>query len=558
MLIHSASQLLTLAGGPQRGTALGTLGLVPDGAVLMRNGIIEAFGPSRRPAAPPIPDEPRLDAAGHAVMPGFVDPHTHLVWAGDRAAEFEMRLRGQNLPGDPGGRRRHPLHRARHPQRRAGTSCCARPATRAQEPARATAPPPPRSRPATGWKLQAELRQLRGLLALDDEGPLEMVPTFLGAHAIAAGIQGDPQGYTDLLCQRDAAARLPVVAGNTPASRPLPFVDVFCETGAFDLAQSRQILSTARDLGFPLKIHADEFDNLGGASLAVELGAVSADHLVKTSPADIAALGSSDTVAVALPCTPFGLADPHYTPAQRHPGRRAGLLAIASDLNPGTAWCESMQFVIALACRYLQPDPGPGHGRRHHQRRRRPSAGRIQSAPWSRANRPTCSSCPSPITATWATASATNLVETVIKKGEIRTAMPTLEQARPGTPTRPVHDLSHHDPRLPHGGAPGSAEGADLEIVRAAALLHDAEGTTPGGAGTRQPPPCLGRICGRGAGGRRLAGERIAAVQHCIRAHRFRARGEPPATLEAQCSLTLTSWTCWAPLARRARWPTRR
>jgi imidazolonepropionase len=139
-------------------------------------------------------------------------------------------------------------------------------------------------------------------------------------------------------------------------TRPLPFVDVFCETGAFSLAQSRQILTKARDLGFPLKLHADEFDNLGGASLGVELGAVSADHLVKTSPEDIQALASSDTVAVSLPCTPFGLAEIEFTPA-RQIIAAGGLLALASDCNPGTAWCESMQFVIALACRALKLTP---------------------------------------------------------------------------------------------------------------------------------------------------------------------------------------------------------
>ena len=122
-----------------------------------------------------------------------------------------------------------------------------------------------------------------------------------------------------------------------PAPRlPLPFVDVFCETGAFDLDQSRQILTCARALGFPLKIHADEFDNLGGASLAVELGAASADHLVKTSDADIAALAKSDTVAVALPCTPFGLAEKDYTPAHKIIEADA-LLALATDCNPGTS-----------------------------------------------------------------------------------------------------------------------------------------------------------------------------------------------------------------------------
>jgi imidazolonepropionase len=138
--------------------------------------------------------------------------------------------------------------------------------------------------------------------------------------------------------------------------RQLPFVDVFCETGAFNLDQSRRILQTARQMGFPLKIHADEFDNLGGTSLAVELGAVSADHLVATSAEDIAVLSASNTVAVALPCTPFGLAESHYTPAQDILDA-GGLLAIASDLNPGTAWNESMQFAIALACRYLHLTP---------------------------------------------------------------------------------------------------------------------------------------------------------------------------------------------------------
>ncbi len=152
---------------------------------------------------------------------------------------------------------------------------------------------------------------------------------------------------------------LPIVCQwwQTHAPRlPLPFVDVFCENRAFDLAQSRQILTKARDLGFPLKIHADEFDNLGGVSLAVELGAASADHLVKTSEADIQALGKSDTVAVALPCTPFGLAEHDYTPAQKIL-EAGGILALATDCNPGTAWCESIQFAIALACRYMRLTP---------------------------------------------------------------------------------------------------------------------------------------------------------------------------------------------------------
>ena len=193
------------------------------------------------------------------------------------------------------------------------------------------------------------------MIDLDDEGPLELAITFLGAHAIAPEFKDDPQAYTDLVSE----TMLPLVQqwwGTHAPRLELPFVDVFCEDKAFTLEQSRQILAQARSLGFPLKIHADEFDNLGGASLAVELGAASADHLVKTSDADIEALGKSDTVAVSLPCTPFGLAEREYTPAQKILDAD-GFLALATDCNPGTAWNESMQFVIALACRMLKLTP---------------------------------------------------------------------------------------------------------------------------------------------------------------------------------------------------------
>ena len=352
MLIHSASQLLTLAGGPQRGAGLGHLEIILDGAVLVHGAQIAAVG-STAELRQAYPDEPGLDAGGKVVLPGFVDPHTHLVWAGDRAAEFELRLQGRTyleILAAGGGilSTVNATRQASMPDLLAATR------RRAQSMFRhgtTTA----EAKTGYGLETNSELVQLETLLQLDAEGPLELVPTFLGAHAIAPEFKSDPDGYTGYICQemlpsvrRWCDARLP--------ERPLPFVDVFCETGAFSLEQSRRILSAARTLGFPLKIHADEFDNLGGASLAAELGAVSADHLVKTSPADIAALARSSTVAVALPCTPFGLAEPNYTPA-RDILAADGLLAIATDLNPGTAWCESMQFTIALACRYLKLTP---------------------------------------------------------------------------------------------------------------------------------------------------------------------------------------------------------
>jgi imidazolonepropionase len=294
-----------------------------------------------------------LDAQGKVVLPGFVDPHTHVVWAGDRAAEFEMRLQGKTymeIMAAGGGI----ASTVKTTRAASMDSLTAQTRTRLQSMFRygtTTA----EAKTGYGLEEQSELRQMQTLLTLDGEGPWELTPTYLGAHAIAPEYKDDPDGYVALLCST-LLPNLKTWWAQHAGGRPLPFVDIFCETGAFNLEQSQRVLQAAKDLGFPLKIHADEFDNLGGASLAAGLGAVSADHLVKTSAEDIAALAASQTVAVALPCTPFGLADPKYTPA-REILAAGGLLALASDINPGTAWCESMQFVIALACRYLRLTP---------------------------------------------------------------------------------------------------------------------------------------------------------------------------------------------------------
>jgi imidazolonepropionase len=358
MLIHSASQLLTVAGGPQRGNGMGRLEIIVDGAVLVSGETIEAVGTTAELRGA-YPDEPELDARGKVVLPGFVDPHTHLVWAGDRAAEFELRLQGKTYMEimAAGGGIVSTVKATRQAEAR---DLLAQTQERAQSIFK-HGTTTVEAKTGYGLETQAELRQLETLLLLNQIGPLDIVPTFLGAHAVPAEYAFDPDGFTREICGemlpavrnwwQEAASRGLINNGQT-----LPFVDVFCETGAFSLEQSRRILETAKRLGFPLKIHADEFDNLGGASLAAELGAASADHLVKTSPEDIRALAQSSTVAVALPCTPFGLADPDYTPAKDILAA-GGLLAIASDLNPGTAWCESMQFVIALSCRYLKLTP---------------------------------------------------------------------------------------------------------------------------------------------------------------------------------------------------------
>jgi imidazolonepropionase len=355
MLIHSAIQLLTLTSSSQRGGDLGNLGIIENGAVLIEGNRIVATGPSGEMRYI-YSDVKEFDAGGRVVMPGFVDPHTHLVWAGDRSIEFEMRLQGKSYLEimESGGGIRSTVQKTRKASKNELKSQARLRLENMFTHGTTTA----EAKTGYGLDTATELKLLQAILELDEEGPIELIPTFLGAHAIPPEYDGDPEGYTELVCIH----MLPVLKDwcethilekQTPL---LPFIDVFCETGAFTLEQSRRILETAKNLGFGLKIHADEFDNLGGVPLAVELGAISADHLVVTSRGDIEKLGDSETVAVSLPCTPFGLAEGHYTPAKEILENNC-ILAIATDMNPGTAWCENMQFAIALACRYMKLTP---------------------------------------------------------------------------------------------------------------------------------------------------------------------------------------------------------
>ena len=352
LIIHNASQLLTLAGGPQRGHRLGELGIIEDGAVAIADKIILAVGKSKDILAQ-YPDADTLDARYKVVMPGFVDPHTHLVWAGDRAAEFEMRLEGKSYLEilEAGGGILSTVKATRAATEDDLIEQTCRRVWQAFKHGTTTA----EVKTGYGLSFESELKQLHVILALDAQGPVELVSTFLAAHAVPPEYIDRPDDYVDQVCHK----MLPTLKTwwqENAGGKPMPFVDVFCERGAFDLGQSRRILEAAKALGFPLKIHADEFESLGGASLAAELGAASADHLVKTSSEDIQALAQSGTVAVSLPGTPFGLNESEYTPA-RGIIEAHGLLSLATDVNPGTSWCESMQFILALACRKLGLTP---------------------------------------------------------------------------------------------------------------------------------------------------------------------------------------------------------
>jgi imidazolonepropionase len=347
LIVHSASQLCTVPdrGGPQRGVILGELGIIEDGAVAVAGGRIVATGQSQavlgRYSARKV-----IDAGRRAVIPGFVDPHTHIPWAGNRAHEFEQRLAGatyMEIMASGGG-----IMSTVRQTRAAPLDDLV--ADNLPRLARMLAHGTTSAEAKTGYGLEtaAELKQLEAIRLLNEAQPVELAATFLPAHAVPAEFQGRTDEYVDLV----TGEMLPAAAAwMVEHDRPL-FCDVFCEDGVFDLVQTRRILQTAAGLGFKLKVHADEFVGLGGTALAVELGAVSADHLVHTPEADIMALGQGSTIAVGLPGTPFGLAQSDYTPAKQILAA-GGALALATDCNPGTCWCESMQMVIALACRYM-------------------------------------------------------------------------------------------------------------------------------------------------------------------------------------------------------------
>ncbi len=352
ILFHNISQLITIAGGPQRGLQLGRLGMIEHGAIVCEGETILSVGDERE-ILERYPEAQRVDLRGLAVVPGFVDPHTHLIWAGNRANEFEMRLQGKTymeIMAAGGG-----ILATLTATRKASLEQLVEEARERANIAFAFGTTTMEAKTGYGLDIETELRQLEAILELDRTSPIDIVPTYMGAHAIPPEFKGNTAGYTRFLCEE----ALPVTKQwwlEHASGRPLPFVDVFCEAGVFEIEETREILTFSKALGFPLKLHADEFENLGGASLAAELGAVSADHLVKTSLADIAHLAASETVAVSLPGTPFGLAQQEYTPAKEILAAN-GYLALATDLNPGTTWNESMQFIQALACRYLKLTP---------------------------------------------------------------------------------------------------------------------------------------------------------------------------------------------------------
>jgi imidazolonepropionase len=353
LVVRGARQLLTLAsqGSPKRGPAMRELGIIEDGAVAVQGDRIVLIGTTEDILAGVGSAAKTIDASGKVVLPGFVDPHTHLVFAGDRASEFELRLQGaayMEILAAGGG-----IMNTVRATRAASLADIVAQSRERLDTMLTHGTTTAEAKTGYGLDTENELKMLQAVRLLDESHPVDLVPTFLGAHAVPTEYVGRTDEYVGVVVEETMPA---LEARGYLGHDPRPFCDVFCEDGAFSVEQSRRILQQARKLGMGLKIHADEFEALGGTALAVELGATSADHLANTPDEEIRLLANSDTIGVLLPGTPFGLAEEHYAPARKMID--AGVaVALATDLNPGTCYCESMPFIMALACRHMGMTP---------------------------------------------------------------------------------------------------------------------------------------------------------------------------------------------------------
>jgi imidazolonepropionase len=334
--ITHAKQLLTIKGpsAPRRGKALGELGIIPDGAVSIRDGIIQWVGPTDQ-----LPDKtsPEFDASRKIVLPGFVDSHTHAVFARTRVDEFEWRIQGtsyMDILARGGGilSSVNALRSARDLHVQFADKFFEYGTTTIE------------AKSGYGLNLETEIRSLE---AMRSTGKLEVVPTYLGAHALPLEFQANRKQFVDQVIEDLASIH---------AKQLAEFCDVFVEPGVFTPDEARRIFAKAKSLGMHMKVHADEFQSSGGAALAVEVGATSADHLGAITPDDIALLASSDVIATLLPATLFHIGAAHYAPARKLIESGAAV-ALATDFNPGTSPTLNMQFVLSLACTQMKMTP---------------------------------------------------------------------------------------------------------------------------------------------------------------------------------------------------------
>ncbi|MEO7000779.1 MAG: imidazolonepropionase [Ktedonobacterales bacterium] len=335
-----ADWLLTSA---RRLVTLGPLGVIENGALAARDGRIVWAGPARDLAAQVnvanVPIEACVNAQGRAVLPGFVDAHTHFIFAGDRAEEFHLRHAGVSYE-ELARQGRGILSTVRATRAASAGDLRQLGAERLRSFAR-HGTTTVEGKTGYGLDLEHEARCLEVMAALAREPALpHVVSTFLGAHTLPPEYRGGP-AERDAYVQLVISEMLPAFAGRAR------FCDVFCEATAFTVTEARRILTRARELGYALKLHANQLGPSGGASLAAELRATSADHLDFASDAELDALAAAGVIGVLLPGCSFTLSAPY--PSGRRLLDRGLTLALATDFNPGTSYSENMQMMLALA-----------------------------------------------------------------------------------------------------------------------------------------------------------------------------------------------------------------
>lgn len=344
LVITNANIYTPVGTAGKRGAEMGEILHIEKGGIIIEDGIIRWVGPESEMPEPEghVRDEVYMDALGRAVLPGFVDSHTHLVFGGYRPEEFGWRLKGDTYMSimERGGG----IQSTVNATRAASAEELREKAEWYIDEMSAMGVTTVEAKSGYGLDTETEERMLRVIkeLAENPERKVDVVSTFLGAHAVPEEYKGHTAGYVDL-----------IIKEMLPRFRDMAeFCDIFTEKNVFELEDSRRLLEAAREAGYKLKMHADEIVPLGGAELAADLGAVSADHLLHVSDEGICRMAESGTVATLLPLTAFALKE-EFAPARKFIDAGCAV-ALATDLNPGSCFSGSIPLTIALACIYMK------------------------------------------------------------------------------------------------------------------------------------------------------------------------------------------------------------
>ena len=352
LIIKNASELVTCSGfTAKKGREMSEIGIIGEGAVVIEQGRITRVGPTTKVLAElkasgkDLSPFASIDASGKAVLPGFIDSHTHLVFGGYRAEEYAWRLKGDSYMDilQRGGGILSTVAATRSASREELTDA----GLKRLDSMLAFGVTTVEGKSGYGLDRATEVKQLEVMADLNRLHPLDVVPTFMGAHAVLPEYKGRENDYIDFLLKE--------VVPEVVSRRLAEFCDVFCEKNVFSLKQSRRLLTNAVESGLKSKLHADEIVQLGGAELAAEIGAVSADHLLHASDEGLSAMAQAGVVATLLPATAFSLREPYAR------GRlmidAGGAVALATDFNPGSCFSESIPLVAALAALYMNLSP---------------------------------------------------------------------------------------------------------------------------------------------------------------------------------------------------------